>query len=135
MVEIEKDYLRGWVDRSIMLMYSEWLRPVNSIEYREGSQQLLYLLQQYEVLNWISDSEKLGDITVVDEQWTLMHIVPAMTQTTLLKVARVSGEDKSSYSKFENFVIRAEEIHIGNIMVRQFVTYKEAADWIGEIPV
>lgn len=134
MVEIEKDYLRVWVDRSIKLMYSEWQRPVTTQEYREGSAMLLDIMNQYSVLNWIADSSKLGDIAVEDEQWTLSDMVPCMVQSSLVKLARISGNDKSSYTKFDNFAKRAEDIYIGKILVRQFVTYKEAADWIADIP-
>lgn len=134
MVEIEKDYLRVWVDRSIKLMYSEWQRPVTTPEYREGSAMLLDIMNQYSVLNWIADSSKLGDIAVEDEQWTLSDMVPCMVESSLIKLARISGNDKSSYSKFDNFAKRAEDIYIGKILVRQFITYKEAADWIADIP-
>ena len=134
MVEIEKAYLRVWIDRSIKLMYSEWQRSVCSEEYREGNQLLLDLVNEYNVVNWIADSVHLGDISAEDEQWTLRYLVPALSQSSLVKIARVSGGDKASYSKFENFARRAEESYIGHILVRQFETYKEAADWMGNIP-
>ena len=133
MVVIEQDYLRIIIDRSIKLMYSEWLRPVNSEEYRAGNLLLLHQLGEYGILNWISDSEGLGDINADDEQWTLAELIPGMAQSSLLKVARISGYDKANYTKFEEFAKRAEDIYIGHILVRQFMTYKEAADWVGEI--
>mgnify|MGYP005749258141 FL=1 len=133
MIFLERDYLRVWVDRSIKLMYSEWRRPVSSEEYRDGNTLLLEHLQNYGVVNWIADSAHLGDITVEDENWTLQHLVPGFTQTLLQKIARVSGHDNSSHTKFENFARRAEDLYIGPIQVRQFITYKEAADWIGDI--
>ncbi|MEJ8801546.1 hypothetical protein [Pontibacter sp. H249] len=134
MVEIEKEYLRVWIDRSIKLMFSEWFHPVNSEEYRVGNQLLLDLLNEYKVVNWIADSALLGEISVEDEQWTFTYLIPAMTDSALEKVARVSGADKVSFSKFEKFAQQAEESYIGKIVVRQFETYKEAADWIADIP-
>ncbi|MBC5995050.1 hypothetical protein [Pontibacter cellulosilyticus] len=133
MVVLEKDYLRIIIDRSIKLMYSEWLRPVNSEEYRAGNLLLLQQLNEYGILNWIADSEVLGNIDTADEQWTLAELIPGIVQSSLSKIARISGYDKANYTKFEEFAKRAEDIYIGQILVRQFMTYKEAADWIGEI--
>lgn len=135
MFEFENNYLLLWVDTTIRLMYSDWLRPVTSEEYREGNELLISQLHERNIENWIADSSKLGDISQDDEQWTLQEFVPALARTKLLKLARVGGEDTGSHAKFEQFAKRAEPIYIGNIQVRQFVTYKEAADWVGEIPV
>ena len=135
MFEFENGYLLLWVDESIHLMYSDWLRPVSTEEYREGNELLLTQLRERIIHNWIADSSKLGDISQEDEKWTLQELVPALASSNLQKLARIGGEDTGSHAKFEQFVKRAEPIYIGNIQVRQFVTYKEAADWVGEIPV
>ncbi|MBC5773944.1 hypothetical protein H8S95_07705 [Pontibacter sp. KCTC 32443] len=135
MFEFENNYLLLWVDKTIHLMYSDWLRPVTSEEYKEGNKILLQQLREKEVENWIADSSKLGDISKEDEKWTLKELVPKLANTNLLKLARIGGEDTGSHAKFEQFVKRADPIYIGNIQVRQFTTYKEAADWVGEIPV
>lgn len=133
MILLDNDYLRVWIDESILLMYSEWLRPVSSQEYRDGNMLLLQKLQNHNVKSWIADSAKLGDISIEDEKWTLEALVPAFTQSSLHKVARLSGSNNSNHSKFENFAKRAEDFYIGSIQVRQFISYKEAADWIGGI--
>ena len=135
MYEFENNYLMLWVDKTIRLMYSDWLRPVTSKEYREGNNLLIEQLREKNIQNWIADSSKLGDISPEDEKWTLQEFAPALASCNLLKLARISGEDTGSHAKFEQFAKRAEPIYIGDIQVRQFVTYKEAADWVGEIPV
>ena len=135
MFEFENSYLLLWVDENVHLMYSHWQRPVTSAEYREGSDILLTQLKEMEVKSWIADSSKLGDISEEDQAWTWDHYVPSLPQTKLAKLARISGEDTASHAKFEQFLKRAEPICIGNIQVKQFMTYKEAADWAGEIPV
>ena len=135
MFEFENGYLLLWVDENIHLMYSDWKCPVTSQQYREGNELLLKLLHEKEVQNWIADSSRLGDISDEDQHWTLNSLIPAIAESNLFKLARISGEDNSSHAKFEQFALRAEPIYIGKIQVRQFITYKEAADWIGEIPV
>ena len=116
-------------------MYSDWLCMVTSEEYREGNLLLLDLLLKKGIKSWIADSSRLGDISEEDQLWTLQHFVPAISQTNLTKLARISGEDTGSHAKFEHFVERVKPVHIGDIQVKQFMNYKEAADWIGEIPV
>ncbi|MEJ8758121.1 hypothetical protein WG947_14000 [Pontibacter sp. H259] len=135
MFEFENGYMLLWVDESIGLMFSEWKCPVTSQEYREGNELLLAMLVDKNIQNWIADSSRLGDISMEDQHWTLHELIPALARTNLTKLARVSGEDTSSHAKFEQFALRAEPMYIGRIQVRQFITYKEAADWIGEIPV
>jgi hypothetical protein len=135
MFEFENNYLLLWVDETIHLMYSDCQRPVTSQEYREGNTLLIEQLREKDIQNWIADSSKLGDISQEDEQWTLQELIPTIANTNLLKLARIAGEDTGSHAKFEQFVKRAEPISIGNLQVRQFITYKEAADWLGEIPV
>ena len=135
MLDFENSSIRLWIDRSIRLMYAEWLRPVTSEEYREANSMLLDLLNEHNVQHCIVDSSKLGDITPDDERWTMEHFIPAIIASKLQKMARVSGEDKASMAKFEQFASKAEPIYLGNIQVRQFITYKEALDWIGNVPV
>lgn len=135
MLDFESSNVRIWIDRSISLMYAEWLRPASSDEYIEANGMLLDLLNEHSVKYCIVDSSKLGDINPDAEQWTLEHFIPAIIATKLQKMARVSGEDKASMAKFEQFATRAEPMYLGNIQVRQFITYKEALDWIGDVPV
>lgn len=134
MVEFETEFLRVWIDVDVKLMFSEWLRPVNSREYREANLRLLRFLEEHRVLYWITDTSKLGAISKSDEDWTLPSFAAKLPGTALKKLARISGADKASYPKFEAFTKRAEEaVDIGSVQVRQFMTYKEAADWVGNI--
>lgn len=135
MFEFENTYLSFWVDESIGLMYSTWLRRVSSEEYREGNSILVQQLHEKQVKHWIADSSDLGDISAEDQAWTLQQFIPLLPQTSLVKLARLSGEDTASHAKFEQFVKRAEPIYIGDIQVKQFMSYKEAADWVGDVAV
>lgn len=133
MVDFEYEYLHIWVDQDVHLMHSEWLRNVTSEEYRQGNTALIELLQKYDVSFWIADSAKLGDISMEDQLWTLQELVPKVVSSGISKLARLSGEDRVSFNKFKDFMEKASETGFGNLEVRQFVSYKEAADWIGDI--
>lgn len=135
MFEFENTYLSLWVDDGIGLMFSNWLRRVSSEEYREGNTILMQQLLERQVKHWIADSSELGDISDEDQAWTLEHFLPHLPQTSLLKLARLSGTDNASHAKFERFVKRAEPIYMGDIQVKQFMSYKEAADWVGDVAV
>ncbi|MDX5482345.1 MAG: hypothetical protein LPK07_11750 [Hymenobacteraceae bacterium] len=129
----ETDYLHIWVDEDVQLMYSEWLRSASSEEYRQGNKRLLAVQQKYSLPFWIADSARLGDISAEDLEWTVKELTPRVIGANIKKLARVSGEDRISYNKFEHFVEKMSRLGFGDMEVRQFTSYKEAADWIGEI--
>lgn len=117
-------------------MHSEWLCKVLSEEYREGNRLMLQLLQEKNVHYWIADSALRGEIGPEDEVWILQEFIPNLLQLPIRKFARVSGEDKASYVKFDCFLQRAEQLKLETEMqVGQFTSYMEAADWIGDISV
>ena len=133
MIEFENDYLHVWIDRSIDLMHSEWLRNVSSEEYKQGNATLLKLLEKYDIKFWIADSAKLGDISLEDQEWSMLTLVPQIAGSGIKKLARIAGGDRVSYNKFETFAEKAAALYVGDMEVRQFLSYKEAADWVGEI--
>jgi hypothetical protein len=134
--EYENQYLHLWIDESIGLMHSEWLCRAQSEEYKEGSRLILQLLQEKNVRYWIADSSLLGELRPEDELWVLRELIPGLLQLPIRKFARISGENKASYVKFDCFLQRAEQLKLEtNLQVRQFTSYMEAADWIGDISV
>lgn len=133
MIDFETDYLRVWVDQEVQLMHSEWLRRVSSEEYRKGNLLLLDMLRTHGTIYWIADSAKLGEISTEDQLWTLQEAVPQIISLNLRKLARLSGDDNVSFNKFENFVKKVGGSDLGDLEVRQYITYKEAADWIAGI--
>ncbi|MFD2512263.1 hypothetical protein ACFSRY_00175 [Pontibacter locisalis] len=133
MIDFENDYLHIWVDQEVHLMHSDWLRKVSSEEYRQGNDILINILRQYDIRYWIADSSKLGDITKEDQLYTIQVMVPQIGSTGLKKIGRISGEDRVSIQKFREFMAKAVTPELKDLEVRQFESYKEAADWIGNI--
>ncbi|WP_299708024.1 hypothetical protein [uncultured Pontibacter sp.] len=133
MIEFENSYLQVWVDQDLHLMHSEWLRNVTSDEYRQGNILLTEMLHQHAIRHWIADSASLGEICPEDVVWTIQELAPRIIYSPVLKIARVSGEDRISYVKFKEFMEKASINAAGSLEVRQFISYKEAADWIGQI--
>ncbi|WP_439882639.1 hypothetical protein ACSX1A_05600 [Pontibacter sp. MBLB2868] len=133
MVDFENEYLHIWIDHDVHLMHSEWLSKVSSEQYRHGNNILTDMLLKNNIKFWIADSAKLGDISVEDEVWTIQEVVPKIIASGISKLARLSGEDKISFNKFKDFMEKASPTGLGELEVRQYMSYKEAADWIGEI--
>ena len=133
MVEFENSYLQVWIDPELHLLYSEWLRNVTSDEYRQGNTLLADMLHQHDIRHWIADSAYLGEICPDDVVWTIQDLAPRIISSSVLKIARISGEDRVSYVKFKEFMEKASIGAEGSLEVRQYMSYKEAADWIGQI--
>ena len=133
MIEFENSYLQFWIDQELHLMHSEWLQNVTSKEYRQGNTLLADMLHQHNILHWIADSAYLGEIYPEDVVWTIQELAPRIVSSPVQKIAHVSGEDKISYVKFKEFMEKASINVAGSLEVRQFISYKEAADWIGQI--
>lgn len=136
MIAIENSFVCVWIDGEIHLLHCEWKRTVSSKEYRQGHHMFINLLKKYSIKYWIVDSTNLGDISAEDEEWFMNTIMPEIIKTCVVKVARLSGENHPSYNRFENFSEKAKEANDAftyQVEVRNCMTFKEAADWMGKI--
>ena len=129
------DYLRAWVDEPLKLMYSEWLRPVSSKEYRTGLLDLAVIIKKRYVVYWITETSVLGDIAVSDQKWALETLLPMLSGSDIRKVARVNASDIGSYFSTQSISDAFLESTHTLPEFRQFWSYKEAADWIASIKV
>lgn len=136
MIEVENSFVQVWVDKKIHLMHCEWKRTVSSREYRQGHHKFIYLLKKHSIKYWIVDSTKLGEISSEDEEWFFNVVIPEIVKTCVVKAARLTGEEHPVDGRFENFSERVKEAHqafIDQIEMRNFMNFKDAADWMGEI--
>ncbi|WP_347159426.1 hypothetical protein [Pontibacter chitinilyticus] len=132
MINFETEYLNIWINEEVNLLYSEWLQPITGEGYRQEIEKLTTLLQAHTLKCGIADWSRLGDILPEDQRWTLQKVLPDIVASGVSKLARVSGEDRVSFNKFKDFMEKASFAGLGNVDIRQFMSYKEAADWVGE---
>jgi hypothetical protein len=63
------DYLYYCVDANKKLLYSKWLRPVSSEEYREGLHFLYDVVQSNSLILWLINNQNVEKLDVQDQKW------------------------------------------------------------------
>jgi hypothetical protein len=92
-MEHYKDFLTVLIDHERRQLTSRWLRVVDSTEFREG---LLYVedcIVKHQLLTWLFDALKLGAPVLLDQRWTVEHIIAILEKTELRKVALIMPGD------------------------------------------
>lgn len=82
-------------------------------------------------IKWLlTDSQKLNNVTIEDQQWLKNEIFPKMLQGELTKIARVVKEDIFTYISFENLVHAAYDEHAFDMQIEQFSSVESAFAWL-----
>jgi hypothetical protein len=129
--EFRNAYLHLIVDESIKLLYSEWLRPPSSQEYRDAATIYACCLREKGIAYWLQDTNHLGKVPVEDLQWVLQELVPVAAASGLKKLARITADDSNLALFMESASQKQAKLNAA-IEVQQFKTYREAAAWINE---
>jgi len=131
----KSDYLHVWVDEQLLLMYSEWLRPVTSEEYRAGCLLLASLLQENGVIYWIAEASLVSNIVEQDQEWASKTLVPLFMSSQVKKIARINASTLASYVQEETQAYNDSSLRQNSFEFRQFWSYQEAADWIAGLRI
>ncbi len=127
--EFHNPYLHLIVDDETKLLYSEWIRKPSREEYREAAGIFARCLQEKGIELWIQDTNLLGDVPEEDLKAVLHELVPIAATCSLKRLARITTNEKSM-AKFLELAAQAKVGLNTAIEVRQFKTYREAAEWI-----
>lgn len=131
--ELEKLTFRLWIDLDLKLMYTEWILKPSAEEYREACVLFVNLVREHTIICWIADSKQLSGLPTQVQKPVLQKIAPALAGGSLKKLARIIDKDSESIFMFENLYNSLKEKHKSAIEVEQFITFEDAADWIGMI--
>ena len=132
-LEVEKEYFHLWIDLDVKLMYTEWLQKPTSQEYSEACDLFLALVRQYKVENWIADSKQLTGLPLDVQQTVIKQLTHLLVNSSLKKQARIIDKDFNSFLLFEEIFNSLKANHQWDIEIQQFITFEDAADWIGMI--
>lgn len=130
---LKKVYLHLWIDLHVKLMYTEWLREPAAEEYREGCELFVTLVREYAVECWIAESRKLAGMPIHVQSPVLLQLAPSLIGGSLKKFARIIDTDLQGITMFENISNRLKETHPSAIEFEHFISFEDAADWIGMI--
>lgn len=132
-IDIEKNFLYLWIDLEVKLMYTQWLLKPTEEEYREGCELFINMVKKYAVECWIAESREMAGTSIPMQRAILLQLAPALIGSSLKKMARIIDKDSESVSMFESLSNYMKEHHRATIEVEQFITFEDAADWIGMI--
>ncbi|RDV16041.1 hypothetical protein DXT99_06655 [Pontibacter diazotrophicus] len=132
-LEVEKINFRLWIDFDVKLMYTEWILKPSAEEYQEVCNLCVKLIRRHAVECWIADSKLLTGFPTQVQQPILHQVALSLLGCSLKKIARIIEKDSESIIMFENISSSLKERHISDIEVEQFITFEDAADWIGMI--
>lgn len=131
--ELEKVSFRLWIDLDLKLMYTEWILKPSAEEYREACVLFVKLVKEHAVECWIADSKQLSGLPTQVQKPVLQKFAPALADGSLKKLARIIDKDSESIFMFENISHNLKENYKSVIEVEQFITFEDAADWVGMI--
>ncbi|MCC9169095.1 hypothetical protein [Pontibacter harenae] len=129
MHEFQNAYLHLVVDEATRLLYSEWVQRPNSEEYREAASIFAAYLRERDIKFWIQDTNRLGEVPAQNLKEALQMLVPVAVASGLKKLARITTDDRSM-AAFMALASESKAQLKAGIEVRQFRTYREAAEWI-----
>lgn len=134
MIEYHGSYLQIWVDNSINLMYSEWLRRPTKEEYKEGIQLLVKYLYEHTVEFWIMESNSLVGMPLLEARLIISKAACMfLSCSSLKKVARIMNNDLANVLMFEETVNESKLLYRSSVEFEWFNSFKDAVDWIGMV--
>ncbi|PKV75096.1 STAS/SEC14 domain-containing protein [Pontibacter ramchanderi] len=86
-------YLKLSYDRKRDLLSSQWLRVVNSKEYRQAILRICKQLQKSNASGWLIDISRMATLNMSDQHWTIEMLGHELPQTKLRKLALVLPDD------------------------------------------
>ncbi|TXK22479.1 hypothetical protein FVR03_22945 [Pontibacter qinzhouensis] len=127
--EYRNSFLHVVIDDGARLLYSEWTRQPTRAEYRQAAGIFAAFLNENGILYWIQDTSVLQEIAATDMRWVLEELIPLADKSCLKKIARITC-NKANIELFKEMVRIAKAEYKLSIEVRQFKSYREAAEWV-----
>jgi hypothetical protein len=124
------EYLTARIISEDSLLHITWMRPVSTVEYREGLHAIKQLILDQNTRLWLADSRRLSHVTFEDQQWIIKELIPLLLKSQLQKVARVVNADVFTYISFENMMSKAQENLNVYVQMEQFTTIESALGWL-----
>lgn len=112
------------------LLQSQWLRAVNSQEYRSSLTYFSRKIKALKVNYWLADLTRLSSPNIHDQQWTAELLGATVRSAKLKKIALVLPDDLFLEVVIEKI---GEEVlqKTGNqVQISSFSNPQEACEWL-----
>lgn len=92
-MEHHQDYLTIDVDHDKKMITSNWLRFVKSQEFRAGMLFIEDCIVKDKLIYWLVDMTQSTAPAMIDQKWTIEHIMAVLEKTDMKKIAIVVPGD------------------------------------------
>ena len=120
-IELNSDY---------NLVQSQWLRAVDSSEYRKYLKRTCHAIKINSVVYWLADLTRLSSPNMIDQKWTAELVGKLISGTHLRRIALVLPDDlflEVVIEKIGEQVVRKTK---NQIQIAYFNTHESAFQWL-----
>jgi hypothetical protein len=130
-VYMNEPWLSIRLDQEHRCIYAEFKGFTNSVEFRQGTVQMLEAIQDRGVESLVSDNRRLKLVTSTDQAWIREVWTPLAVDAGLKRIAVVAA--RSGLGRYASNEI-ISQFPTGLFTTRSFVTPEQALAWVGGEP-
>jgi hypothetical protein len=123
-------YLITHQDAQSKLLFTKWLRAVNTQEYRLSVLHCMDALNNSKVYYWLIDITRIFSPAMNDQKWTTELIGPAICHTLLKKIAVVIPDDLFLEVVAEKMGEEVLRLCDDQVKIAYFRHYEQALNWL-----
>lgn len=112
------------------LVQSQWLRAVDSTEYRKSLTKTYDTIKNNRVVCWLADATRLSTPNMIDQKWTANLVGERMSATALRKIALVLPDDLFLEVVAEKIGERIIRMTNNKIQIGYFNSHASALEWL-----
>jgi hypothetical protein len=125
----QNSYVSFFYDQHKLLGKAVWRGTLQGPELREAYLLLLDMVDRYNLKYWLADNRQMEGMTSSDLDWTIENYVPQITESSLVKVARIPSKFDGNTKDMEKMVSKGYECN-PNLIIREFLDEDEAIQWL-----
>ncbi|WP_299700686.1 STAS/SEC14 domain-containing protein [uncultured Pontibacter sp.] len=112
------------------LVQSQWLRAVDSAEYRRSLKKTYDAIKVNSVVCWLADITRLSSPNMIDQKWTAELLGKRMSATRLRKIALVLPDDLFLEVVVEKIGEQVVRMTKNQIQIAYFNSHASAFQWL-----
>jgi hypothetical protein len=113
------------------MVYSQWLRTVDSAEYRQSFLSICDLIRKSKANCWLIDLGKTTSPTISDQNWTTHLLANNLLESHIRKVAIVLPDDLFMELVAEKVIADFISLTKNKIQIARFANPEVAQQWLG----
>jgi hypothetical protein len=123
-------YISIELNSKYRLVQSQWLRAVDSTEYRKSLKRTYNTIKVNCVIGWLADLTRLSSPNMIDQKWTAELVGKRMSATRLRKIALVLPDDLFLEVVAEKIGEEVVRMTKNQIQIAYFNSHESAFQWL-----